>query len=241
MATATSDLPLYRLDVETYERMVASGALESMDVELLDGQLVDKDSAREDPIHRIDVDTYNRMVLTGALEGLHIELLDGLLVEVSPISPAHALVVTRLMRHFAAAPQWWTQVQCPVEIRPDSEPEPDLLVAASEPPPGRHLRGALLAVEVAVSSHRRDRGRKSALYAQAAIPTYWLVDVPGRAVEVRKQPGPHGYERCETCHEGSVVPAPLDGVADLDVAALLADATQAASEQSVGRQGLLHS
>ncbi len=146
MPTATSaDLPLHRLDMETYERMLASGALESMDVELLDGLLIDQERSRADPTHRIDVDTYNRMVLSGALEGLHIELLDGLLVEVSPISPAHALVATRLMRHFAAAPQWWTQVRCPVEIRPDSEPEPDLLVAASEPPPGQHLRGALLA------------------------------------------------------------------------------------------------
>jgi Uma2 family endonuclease len=224
MAAATSAVqPLHRLDLETYERVVASGALEGMDVELLDGLLVDQERPREDPIHRIDVDTYNRMVLSGALEGLHIELLDGLLVEMSPISPAHTVVVTRLMRHFATAPQWWTQVQQPLEIRPRSEPEPDLLVAVSEPPPGEHLRGALLVVEVAVSSHRRDRGRKAALFAEADIPAYWLVDVPGRAVEVRTRPGPHGYEHCETYPEGSLVPAPLDGVDGLDVTALLAD------------------
>src|ERR1700735_5223136 len=102
MATATStEQPLHRLDLETYERVVASGALEGMDVKLLDGLLVDQECSREDPIHRIDVDAYNRMVLSGALEGLHIELLDGLLVEMSPISPAHTVVVTRLMRHFA--------------------------------------------------------------------------------------------------------------------------------------------
>lgn len=223
MATATSDLPLYRLDVDTYHRLVDAGALDGMDVELLEGLLTNKECSREDPIHRIDVDTYNRMVLSGALEGLHIELLDGLLVEMSPISPAHTVTVTRLMRHFAAAPQWWTQVQSPVEVRPSSEPEPDLLVAASEPPPGEHLRSALLSIEVAVSSHRADRGRKATLFSEAEIPTYWLVDVPGRAVEVRTRPGRHGYERCETYHEGSVVPAPLDVVADLDVATLLAD------------------
>ena len=220
---ASAAEPLHRLDVDTYERIVASGALEGMDVELLDGLLVDQERSRADPIHRIDVDTYNRMVLSGALEGLHIELLDGLLVEMSPISPAHTVAVTRLMRHFAAAPQWWTQVQSPVEVRPHSEPEPDLLVAASEPPPGQHLRSALLAIEVAVSSHRADRGRKATLFSEANIPTYWLVDVPGRAVEVRTQPGPHGYERCDTHHEGSVVPTPLDGVDGLDVSALLAD------------------
>jgi Uma2 family endonuclease len=221
-AVASTDLPLYRLEVDTYHRLAETGVLDGMDVELLDGLLIDKDSTREDPIHRIDVETYNRMVLTGALEGLRIELLDGLLVEMSPISPAHTVVVTLLMRHFAIAPRWWTQVQSPVEAHPRSEPEPDLLVAAHQPPPGQHLRTALLVVEVAVTSHWLDRSRKATLYAAADIPSYWLVDVPGRAVEVRTQPGPHGYEQCRTYREGSLVPSPLDGVDDLDVAALLA-------------------
>jgi Uma2 family endonuclease len=226
MATVTStDLPIYQLDMDAYRQMAAAGALDGIDVELLDGLLVDRHGDHEDSIHRIDVDTYNRMVLSGALEGLHIELLDGLLVEMSPISPAHTAVVTRLMRHFVAAPQWWTQVQSPVEIRPRSEPEPDLLVAASQPPPGQHLHSALLAIEVAVSSHRADRGRKAALFSEADIPIYWLVDVPGGAVEVRTRPGSEGYGHCEIYHEGSLVPSPLDGVADLDIAALLADVT----------------
>jgi Uma2 family endonuclease len=222
-ASVATELPLHRLDVETYRQLVEAGALEGLDVELLDGLLVDREGVVGGPIHRIDVETYNRMVLTGALEGLHIELLDGLLVEMSPISPGHTVVVTRLMRHFALAPRWWTQVQSPVEIQPRSEPEPDLLVAAHEPPPGQHLRGALLAVEVTVSSHRADRGRKAALYSGAGIPTYWLVDVPGRAIELRTAPGPGGYAQCEIYPEGSVVPSPLGGVDDLDVAALLAD------------------
>ncbi len=222
MPTITSaELPLHRLDVDTYHQLAEAGALDGIDVELLDGLLVDKD--RTEPIHRIDVDTYNRMVLSGALEGLHIELLDGLLVEMSPISPAHTVVVTLLMRHFATAPQWWTQVQSPVEVRPRSEPEPDLLVAAHRPPPGEHLRSALLAIEVAVSSHHADRGRKATLFSEAGIPSYWLVDVPGRAVEARTQPGPLGYEHCETYRGGSVVPSALEGVDDLDVSALFAN------------------
>jgi Uma2 family endonuclease len=222
-ATVASDLPLYRLDPEIFARLVDAGALSEPDVELRDGLLVDREHDDDDPLHRIDVDTYNRMVLTGALEGLHIELLDGLLVEMSPISPAHTVVVTLLMRHFAAAFRWWTQVQSPVEIRPSSEPEPDLLVAAHRPPPGQHLRGALIAIEVAVSSHRADRGRKAALYAQAAIPSYWLVDVPGRAIEVRSEPGADGYRSCEIYRMGQAVPSPLDGVDDLDIGALFAD------------------
>jgi len=48
-------LPLYRMDVGTYNRLLQAGALDGLDVELLDGLLVDKHSQREDPIHRLDV------------------------------------------------------------------------------------------------------------------------------------------------------------------------------------------
>jgi Uma2 family endonuclease len=174
------------------------------------------------PVHRLDVETYNRMVDSGALEGQRIELLEGLLVDMSPKSRGHVLVVTRLMRHFAAAPRWWVQVQDPIEVAPDSEPEPDLAVYADELPIGRHPSTALLVAEVAVGSHKIDRGVKAALYARAGIPVYWLVDVPGRAIEVRTEPGPDGYGRCEVHREGDHVPSPLDGVQDLDITALLA-------------------
>ncbi len=222
MATQLENtLALHRLDADTYRRLLDAGALDGMDVELLNGLLVNRGAAREDPIHRLDVGTYNRMLDTGALDGRRIELLDGLLVEMSPKSRDHVVVVTRLMRHFASEPNWWTQVQDPIEVAFDSEPEPDLLVSEREPPRGRLLHTARLVVEVAISSHRLDRGRKAALYAGADISTYWLVDVPGRSVEVRTRPGPDGYRQCDLYSAGDVVPCPLEGVHDLDVAVLL--------------------
>jgi Uma2 family endonuclease len=177
------------------------------------------------PPHRLDVETYNRIVDSGALEGRHVELLDGLLVEMGPHSPAHATVVGRLQRHLGEAGRWWLRVQSPLEVPPRSEPEPDLAAFAEEPPPDRHPRTALLVIEVAVTSQLIDRNVKAARYAQAAIPTYWLVDVPRSAVEARTQPGPQGYERCEIYTEGAKVPCPLVGVADLDIAALLEGVT----------------
>jgi Uma2 family endonuclease len=224
MATATSTgLPLYRIDVDTYHQLAEAGALDGMDVELLEGLLVDKDSSSEDPVHRIDVGSYHRMVASGALDGKRIELLEGLLVEMSPKSTAHIRVVSRLMRHFATAPDLWVQVQDPIEAAYDCEPEPDLVIGGHEPFGEQLLRCPPLVIEVAVTTHWLDRGKKIKLYAAAGIPNYWLVDVPGRAVEVRTRPGAHGYEHCDTYREGSVVPAPLDGVANLDVAALLTD------------------
>lgn len=177
------------------------------------------------PVHRLDVETYNRIVASGALEGQPIELLDGVLVEVTPPSPGHATAIDRLARHFSLARELWLRVQSPLEVPANSLPEPDLTVLEREPAPDRHPRTALLTIEVAVTSQMVDRNVKARLYARAGIPAYWLIDVPGRIVEVRTNPEQGGYRHCETYREGDAVPSPLAGVENLDVAALLAGIT----------------
>jgi Uma2 family endonuclease len=221
VAPVDCSLPLYRMDAELYDRLVEAGALEGLDVQLRDGLLVNKRSHREDPIHRFDVGSYARMVATGLLEGLPIELLEGLLVEVNPQGEEHAEVIRRLTRHLATA-RAWLDVQLPLEAEWGSVPEPDLALTERRHPSKRHPRTALLVVEVAVTSHKKDRGEKAVLYAGAPIPTYWLVDVPGRTVEVRTDPGPKGYSHCEVYGLGATVPSPAEGVLDLDVASLFA-------------------
>ena len=162
------------------------------------------------------------MVDSGALEGEPVELLEGLLVEVmSSQSTQHATVIARLTRHLAVADAW-LHVQLPLEVPPDSVPEPDLALIEGEQLPGYHPRTALLVVEVSLSSPRIDRGIKAELYARARVPTYWLVDLIGKAVEVRTDPGPQGYRGCEIYGLGKIVPSPAPGVADLEVAPLLA-------------------
>lgn len=216
-----SPLPLYRLDADTYHRLVDAGALEGLDVELLDGVLVNRHPHNPDPIHRIDVGTYERMVATGALEGLPVELLEGLLVEVSPQGEEHAEAIVRLTRHLVTA-RARLRVQLPLETAWGEVPEPDLALVEGSHPRHRHPRTALLAVEVAVSSHKKDRETKANMYAWAPVPLYWLVDVPAKTVEVRTEPGPDGYGRCEIYGAGMKVPSPAEGVDDLDVTALFA-------------------
>jgi Uma2 family endonuclease len=178
--------------------------------------------ATEPSVYRLGVDAYNRIVASGALEGERVELLEGVLTEMSPLSPDHTMIVTMLMRHFARAPRWWTQSENPLEVDAHSQPQPDLTVAARKPTPGEHLRDPLIVIEVAVSSRRIDRGVKARLYARAGIPSYWLVDVPGRTIEAHTEPEGDGYRRRETYDRESVLPSPLVGVEDLDVAALFA-------------------
>lgn len=171
------------------------------------------------PLHKLDIETYDRIVASGALEGERVELLNGAIVDMSPQSPAHAGVIRRLTRHFAGA---WLQVQSPIALPSHSEPEPDLALFAEEPSPDRHPTTALLVIEVAITSQLIDRNVKAPLYAQAGIPTYWLIDVPARTVEVRTNPGPNGYANCATYKEGELVPSPLTDTEALNIATLLA-------------------
>jgi Uma2 family endonuclease len=176
------------------------------------------------PLHRLDVQTYNRMVVSGLLEGERVELLDGLVVDLSPHSPQHAAAIRMLTRHFAAA-RAWLQVQLPIEVAPDSAPEPDLALLAHQPPADRHPTTALLVIEIAVSSQAIDAGIKARLYAAAGIPTYWLIDLPARTVEVRTMPGLEGYLHREihASAGGKRLPCLIDGVEDLDLQALFAE------------------
>jgi Uma2 family endonuclease len=174
------------------------------------------------PIHRLDVETYSNMVESGALDGQPVELIEGLIVDMmSPQGVGHAEVIEALTEHFARS-EARVRVQLPFRVPPDSMPEPDLALLAEKPPRGEHPSEALLVVEVAVSSHHIDRRSKADLYARTGVPVYWVADVPARVVEVRTEPGPDGYRRCEVFPEGATVPSPVSGAGDLDVALLLA-------------------
>ncbi len=171
------------------------------------------------PLHRLDLDAYNRIVASGALEDRRVELLEGLIAEMSPQSTAHAEAIMLLTRHFANA-KAWVRVQLPLEVAPDSEPEPDIALVAERPPRGEHPRTALLVIEVATSSQRVDREVKGRLYARAGVPTYWLIDVPARTVEVYDGPRQRGYARCERHTGAAILSCRAIGVADLSLAAL---------------------
>ncbi len=172
------------------------------------------------PLRRFDADAYARMVASGALDGEPVELLEGVLCEVSPQTPAHALIIQRLTRHLARA-EAWLRVQLPLQVARDSVPEPDLALVIEEPGADRHPTSAMLVVEVAVSSHEVDRGIKAQLYGAAGIPVYWLIDEPGRSIEVRTGPTPDGYTRTDVYALGATVPSPAAGVDVLTVASLL--------------------
>jgi len=135
-----------------------------------------------------------RMVEVGLLdEDDRYELIDGELLAVSPQGEGHARVIEVLTRLLVLAytPMGWTvRVQMPTGGIPDAIPEPDLAVRRPLPPDqGSAPRPdqTVLLIEVAVTSHRRDR-RKSAIYAAHGASEFWLVDLVRREVLVHRLP-----------------------------------------------------
>ncbi|OJW22688.1 MAG: hypothetical protein BGO49_01550 [Planctomycetales bacterium 71-10] len=181
-------------------------------------------------IYRIPVDRYERMVSVGDLdEDDRIELLNGVLTRKMTKGTYHeacsALCRREIERLLPGG--FFARSEGPVRIPEYSEPEPDLSVArgdvrdylARHPGPG----DVVLAVEVADASLALDRGLKRDLYAQAGIPTYWIVNLVERRVEVFAEPKDGAYATTSVVGEGGAVELVVDGVAlgRVEVAAIL--------------------
>jgi Uma2 family endonuclease len=148
------------------------------------------DSSLQAPL---TVEKYHRMIDAGILgEDDRVELLEGVLVEMSQQGHRHAKFISR----FTAAvvpmvgPGCRVRIQLPLTLPPYGEPEPDIAIVATDEDeaPGRHPHTALLIVEVASESIRKDRNVKARVYARAGIAEYWIADVDNQRIEVYTDP-----------------------------------------------------
>ncbi len=179
------------------------------------------DGLRRRPISRLE---YERMAEVGILdERERIELLRGEIVAMTPIGSRHAWSVSRLTRLLVEqlGPSYDIRPQCPLTLWDDSEPEPDLAVVPAGTP-DRHPDTCLLVIEVAQTSFRIDATVKAALYAEAGIPVYWIVDVARGLVLVHTEPAAGGYQRTTEHRAGDVLTAPHLPPLAIPVAAIVA-------------------
>jgi len=179
------------------------------------------------PVRPLTADEVLRMVDAGILaEDERVELLHGVLTTVSPKSPVHCEVKTRLVRWLApavAGGRYDLRVEGPLVV-PDrtSLPEPDIAVVERDGPAGHHPTTALLVVEVAVTSITTDTAIKPALYAAAGVPELWVVDVPGRRLRVFADPAPDGYRTTTIVDAGATLTPTAVDVQPLVVGSLFA-------------------
>jgi Uma2 family endonuclease len=181
------------------------------------------------PLKRVE---YELLVEKGFFEpGERVELIDGLLMVSEPQSAYHFTGIQLVEQALARAlgDGWVVRGQGPIALDDTSEPEPDVAVIRGRPRDYAHAHPAepILVVEVALTSLAFDRTVKSSLYARAGRPEYWIVNLVGRALEVRRNPAlspsaPYGwdYTAVEVLSAwGSVsplaAPAAMIAVADL--------------------------
>jgi len=137
---------------------------------------------------------FDRLVNLGVFEGEPLELLGGQLVVAEPQGSYHASAIDKVGYAVRALVPigWFVRVQAPVSLDEESEPEPDLAVVPGHPGDYResHPAHPVLVIEVAEASLAFDRTRKGSLYARAAIPEYWIVNLIDRILEVYRDPEP---------------------------------------------------
>jgi Uma2 family endonuclease len=173
-------------------------------------------------IARFSVARYQRMVETGILTAEDkVELLENYVVLKMPRNPLHDGTIQRMLENlFPLRPVGWgLRVQSAIVLA-DSQPEPDfaLVRGSAADYQNRHPAPADvgLVIEVADSSLLRDQRDKTRIYARGGIPSYWIVNLVDRRIELYTQPsGPTpvpAYGAFQTYQPGDVIPLSLDGI-----------------------------
>ena len=183
-------------------------------------------------IYHMTPGQFRKAIDAGVFGERHVELLGGIPFVMSE-NPPHILASIRLFTMLsacAAAPRWIVNKEHRLELG-KWLPLPDVVILRGpESIYGTRLARAddvALLVEIADSSYPRDSGVKLRRYASFRVPTYWIVNLNRRLVEIHTIPFGHGknagYGRCDVYQEADDLPVILDGqeVGRIAVARLL--------------------
>ncbi|MEQ8211801.1 MAG: Uma2 family endonuclease [Lacipirellulaceae bacterium] len=152
---------------------------------------------------KFTLEEYERMGERGVFEGIQrkrMELIRGEIVEMTPIGPLHNHEVDYLMRwSFSCVGNQPIHIRVQGSLRIAelvSEPEPDILWLREADYRQQHPgpEDVLLLIEVANASLADDRGEKLALYAEAGIADYWIVNCVDKQIEVYREPEGNAYK-----------------------------------------------
>jgi Uma2 family endonuclease len=155
--------------------------------------------------YRVTVADYHRMGEAGVFDQhTRVQLLQGDIVEMAPVGSHHASITQLVFEYFLRTSKAGYSVRCqqPITLDDESEPEPDIAVVrgATRDFMERHPAAAdvALLIEVSHSTLELDRGIKAALYAQHAIPEYWIVNVAAKTIERYSVPADGRYTALST-------------------------------------------
>jgi Uma2 family endonuclease len=168
--------------------------------------------------HRFTVEEYLRLAVTGDPTWDQTELIDGVVYERNPQYDRHGRWVWEIAQVVQRAfPADQLRIGVTVRLGATTAVEPDVVVFTPAPghDPDAPISGSKvkLAVEVSVSTLRRDTVLKARAYGAAGVPVYWVVDPNPEDpyLLVYTEPFEKGYSRTRRI-------ALPDGVDGLDVA-----------------------
>lgn len=169
---------------------------------------------------RFTIEDYHRLIELGFLtENDRVELIRGELMQMVAKGTPHTVCNTSLVYEVTILLQRQALVrgQEPIILPPNSEPEPDLVIArnrrdrylSSHP----SLSDILLVAEVADSTLKYDQEVKLPLYAESGISDYWIFNLVVSCLEVYTQPyqdlqGNFGYANKQVFLPNTVVTLP---------------------------------
>lgn len=161
---------------------------------------------------RITYDQLEEMIRRGDFDETddRFELIHGELELMPWPGPPHEVVVDRLTEwSFESLPRGavWVRGQQSLGIPAlDSLTLPDLAwMSRRDYSKTRPLvEDVLLLIEVSDSTLSRDRNKKGKLYASAGIRDYWIVNIKGRCLEIRRDPVADAYQTVQTLRPGQV-------------------------------------
>jgi Uma2 family endonuclease len=150
-------------------------------------------------LFRMSVEFYHELGRLGMLSEKGWELLDGIIVERMPKSPLHEYLTNMLVQLLGQVLGIGVFVckEQSLSTR-HSEPIPDVVVLKGQPIDYalQHPHTALLVMEVSVTSEKIDLA-KSAIYADAGVAEYWIINPTEDWIEVHSKPAGDSYAKQE--------------------------------------------
>ncbi|MDQ2806849.1 MAG: Uma2 family endonuclease [Chloroflexota bacterium] len=169
---------------------------------------------------RLTTAQFERMGATGILdEDDRVELIEGELIAMCALGSRHVSCVNELNAFFLEqlGRRVVVSIQNALQVNEYTAPQPDVLVL--RPRADRYAESlataadVLLLIEVADSSLAQDRRVKLPLYAQAAIPEVWIINLGAKSVEQYTEPANGAYKTLRTIeHDAAITPTLLPGL-----------------------------
>ncbi|PHJ62957.1 hypothetical protein VF14_13095 [Nostoc linckia z18] len=142
-----------------------------------------------------NIQEYHRLIELGFLtENERIELIRGELIQMAAKGTPHSSCTSSVVNELVVLlyNQAIIRGQEPISLPPNSEPEPDVVIARyrADRYSSKHpsVEDIILVAEVSDSTLKYDTQEKLTLYAESQIANYWIFNLVANCLEVYTQP-----------------------------------------------------